>query len=151
MTRAVSPILLAGKAESHFSADSQLPGESNHKTFQQQVFVTIETVSMDGEIPWHIALLQNAVAVLLRQTPVESPALVADMQHQGKVVPQGEQDLRTKSCGLDVSVSETPAYTVKATEIVRSFKVTLLSSPTHTPPQPPPPDFELSPPTSSAY
>ena len=109
MTRAVSPILLAGKAESHFAADSQLPGESNHsKTFKKLAFITIETVSMDGEIPWHIALLQNAVAVLLGQTPDECPALVADMQHQGKVVPQGEQDLRTKSCGLDVSVSETP-------------------------------------------
>ena len=148
----MSPILLAGKAESHFSADSQLPGESDHKTFKKQAFITIETVSMDGEIPWHIALLQNAVAVLLRQTPVESPALVADVQHQGKVVPQGEQDLRTKSCGLDVSVSETPVCcTVKVTETVISFKVTLLSSPTHTPPQPPPLDFELSPPTSSAY
>ena len=107
---------------------------------------------MDGEIPWHIALLQNAKAVLLRQTPVESPALVADMQHQGKVVPQGEQDLRTKSCGLDVSVSETPVCcTVKATETDRSVNVTLLSSPTHTPPQPPPPDYALSAPTSSAY
>ena len=151
MTRAVSPILLAGKAESHFSADSQLPGESNHETFQQQAFVTVETVSMDGEIPWHIALLQNGIAVLLSQTPVESPALVADVQHQGKVVPQGEQDLRTKSCGLNVSVSETPACRGNTTETGRSFKVTLLSSPTHTPPQPPPPDYELYPPTSSAY
>ena len=147
----MSPILLAGKAESHFSADSQLPGESTHKTFQQQAFVTIETVSMDGEIPWHIALLQNAKAVLLRQTPVECPALVADVQHQGKVVPQGEQDLRTKGCSLDISVSKTPVCTGKTTETGRSFKVTLLSSPTHTPPQPPPPDFELSPPISSAY
>ena len=112
----MSPILLAGKVESHFSADSQLPGESNHKTFQQQAFSTIETVSMDGEIPWHIALLQNAIAVLLGQTPVKCPALVANMQDQGKVVPQGEQDLRTKSCGLNVSVSETPACTGKRLE-----------------------------------
>ena len=67
---------------------------------------------MDGEIPWHTALLQNAEAVLLRQTPLECPALVADVQHQGKVVLQGEQDLRTKSCGLDVSVSKAPALTL---------------------------------------